>query len=56
MEKTGENCICIKHRDGKFIINPPFTTPIRAGMRVIVLGTREQITDMKTNVDRTTMR
>lgn len=50
-KKTGVNCIGIKDRDGRFFINPPFTTPIHQGMRVIVLGTREQITAMKTNVD-----
>jgi voltage-gated potassium channel len=49
-KKTGVNCIGIKDETGKFIINPPDTTVISQGMRVIVLGTREQITEMKGNV------
>ena len=49
-KKTGVNCIGIKDRSGKFIINPPETTVISDGMRVIVLGTLQQIADMKVNV------
>jgi len=48
--KTGVNCIGIKNEDEKFIINPPEGTPINKGMKVIVLGTREQIEEMKGNV------
>lgn len=48
--RTGVNCIGIKDSDGKFRINPPEDTPIKAGMRVIVLGTRNQIMDMKNNL------
>lgn len=50
-KKTGVNCIGIKDEHGKFIINPPDTTPITSGMRVIVLGTLQQIADMKVNVE-----
>ncbi|MEO7562666.1 MAG: potassium channel protein [Ferruginibacter sp.] len=49
--KTGVNCIGIKDDEGKFIINPPEGTLIMNGMKVIVLGTREQIEEMKNNVD-----
>ncbi len=50
--KTGVNCIGIKDADGKFIINPPQDTLIIKKMKVIVLGTREQIEEMKGNVKR----
>lgn len=49
--KTGVNCIGIKDADGKFIINPPESTIINMAMKVIVLGTRQQIEEMKGNVD-----
>jgi voltage-gated potassium channel len=49
--KTGVNCIGIKDHDGKFIINPPEGTIINKEMKVIVLGTRQQIEEMKGNVD-----
>ncbi|MDQ6757541.1 MAG: potassium channel protein [Bacteroidota bacterium] len=49
--KTGVNCIGIKDADGKFIINPPEGTIINSQMKVIVLGTRPQIEEMKGNVD-----
>ncbi len=49
--KTGVNCIGIKNAEGKFIINPPEETLINSGMKVIVLGTRMQIEEMKGNVD-----
>ncbi len=49
-KKTGVNCIGIKDENGKFCINPPDTTIISNGMKVIVLGTREQIAEMKINV------
>lgn len=49
-KKTGVNCIGIKDETGKFIINPPDTTIISSGMKVIVLGTLEQIAEMKSNV------
>ena len=49
-EKTGMTCIGIKDRDGKFFINPPDNTLIGEGMKVIVLGTKDQISSMKHNL------
>lgn len=49
-KKTGVNCIGIKDERGKFVINPPETTVITKGMKVMVLGTLSQIADMKVNV------
>jgi voltage-gated potassium channel len=49
--KTGVNCIGIKDADGKFVINPPEGTMIGSRMKVIVLGTRQQIEEMKGNVE-----
>jgi voltage-gated potassium channel len=49
-KKTGVNCIGIKDESGKFWINPPEDTIISNGMKVIVLGTKDQIADMKRNV------
>lgn len=46
-KKTGVNCIGIKDTAGKFSINPSDETIIRPGMKVIVLGTRLQIGQMK---------
>lgn len=48
--RTGVNCIGIKDRDGRFVINPPDSTPVQTGMKVIVLGTLQQITAMKENL------
>jgi voltage-gated potassium channel len=48
--RTGVNCIGIKDVEGRFQINPPDSTVIRNGMRVIVLGTRSQIMEMKGNL------
>lgn len=50
-KKTGVNCLGIKTPEQKFIINPPENTIISKGMKVIVLGTREQIESMKHNVE-----
>lgn len=44
---TGVNCIGIKDPGGKFIINPPDDTIVIPGMKVIMLGTRHQIQQMK---------
>jgi len=52
-KKTGVNCIGIKTNEGKFIINPPEDTLITRGMKVIVLGTKQQIESMKHNVEET---
>ena len=49
-KKTGVNCIGIKNKEGKFVINPPENTIITQGMKVIVLGTRQQIEEMKGNL------
>lgn len=49
--KTGVNCLGIKNREGKFIINPPDDTQITEGVKVIVFGTKSQIQEMKANLD-----
>lgn len=49
-KKTGVNCIGVKDKDGKFVINPPEDTIVEKGMKVIVLGTRTQINQMKGNL------
>jgi len=48
--KTGVNCIGIKNPEGKFVINPPEDVIIEKGMKVIVLGTKWQIDEMKGNL------
>jgi voltage-gated potassium channel len=50
-KKTGVNCIGVKDSKGKFIINPPEDMVIREGMKVLVLGNRHQISEMKHNVE-----
>jgi voltage-gated potassium channel len=49
--KTGVNCIGIKNAAGKFVINPPDDILLEAGMKVIILGTRHQVMQMKANLD-----
>jgi voltage-gated potassium channel len=49
--KTGVNCIGVKNGEGKFMINPPETTVIGPGMKIILLGTRQQIQEMKVNIE-----
>ena len=49
-KKTGVNCIGIKDAEGKFIISPPEETIIDKGMKVLVLGTKKQIEEMKGNI------
>jgi voltage-gated potassium channel len=49
-KKTGVNCIGIKDVEGRFIINPPVESIISKGMKVIVLGNKQQIHSMKHNV------
>lgn len=51
-KKTGVNCIGVKDEEGRFIINPPETIIITKGMKVIVLGSKMQIGDMKHNVEK----
>lgn len=48
--KTGVNCIGIKDEEGKFFINPPEDTIIRQKMKIMVLGTRQQIAQMNGNL------
>lgn len=48
--KTGVICIGVKNADGKFLISPPEETIITQGMKVLVLGTKKQIREMKTNI------
>ncbi len=50
-KKTGVTCIGVKDLNGKFLINPDNEIIISNGMKVIVLGNREQINAMKHNVD-----
>jgi voltage-gated potassium channel len=49
-KKTGVNCIGVKNPEGKFVINPPDEIIIEKGMKVIVLGTKWQIDEMKENL------
>ena len=49
-KKTGVTCIGIKDVDGKFLINPDDEVEIKQGMKVIVLGNKQQINAMKDNV------
>lgn len=49
--KTGVNCLGIKNKEGKFIINPPDDTLVTEGCKVIVFGTRSQIAEMKHNLE-----
>jgi voltage-gated potassium channel len=49
-QKTGVNCIGVKNTEGKFVINPPDDITIEKGMKVIVLGTKWQIDEMKGNL------
>jgi voltage-gated potassium channel len=48
--KTGVNCVGIKDAEGVFIINPPGETIIREQMKIMVLGTRQQIAQMNGNL------
>jgi voltage-gated potassium channel len=50
-KKTGVNCIGIKDAEGRFIISPPEETIIDKGMKVLVIGTKKQIEDMKGNIE-----
>lgn len=50
-KKTGVSCIGLKDADGKFIISPPEETIVQQGMKVLVLGTKKQIHDMKGNIE-----
>lgn len=48
--RSGVNCIGIKSAEGKFQINPPEDLVLYPGMKIIVLGDRNQISRMKTNL------
>ena len=48
--KTGVNCIGIKDPLGEFLINPPDDTAVIKGMKVMLLGTRHQIIQLKGNL------
>ncbi|MBC7849518.1 MAG: potassium channel protein [Chitinophagaceae bacterium] len=49
-KKTGVNCIGLKDIEGKFMINPPQDVLVKEGMKVLVLGTKQQIQRMKMNI------
>ena len=49
-KKTGVNCIGLKDVDGKFLINPPDDILVNEGMKVLILGTKQQIQRMKMNI------
>jgi voltage-gated potassium channel len=49
-KKTGVNCIGVKDSQGNFLINPPEETTILPEMKIMVLGTRQQIMNMKSNL------
>ncbi|RTL47512.1 MAG: potassium channel protein [Sphingobacteriales bacterium] len=49
-QKTGVNCIGIKQKNGRFLINPPENTAISDGMKLIILGSKQQIHKMKSNL------
>ena len=48
--RTGVNCIGIKSAEGKFQINPPEDIILYPGMKIIVLGNRNQILRMKAHL------
>ncbi|MFM2145921.1 MAG: hypothetical protein RL732_757 [Bacteroidota bacterium] len=45
--KANVNCIGIKDAEGRFLINPPGETVVGEGMKVLVLGTKHQISALK---------
>ncbi len=47
LHKTGVNCLGMKNKAGKFIINPPKETTIHPGMKIMLFGTMHQIVDIK---------
>ena len=46
VQYTGVNCIGIKDREGKFIINPSQETHIHEHMKIMLLGTKHQMAKM----------
>lgn len=49
-KKTGVTCIGVKDDTGKFVINPDNKMVVSQGMKIIVLGNKQQIDAMKHNV------
>ena len=45
--KTGVNCIGIKNEEGRYAVNPPQQTIIQAHMKLMLLGSTEQIANFK---------
>ncbi len=45
--QSGVNCIGLKNKEGKFVINPTHETHIHPQMKIMVLGTMHQIARMK---------
>ncbi|TKK67503.1 potassium channel protein [Ilyomonas limi] len=50
--KTGVNCIGIKDKEGRFIINPSPDTIIQAHMKIMLLGTMHQMSSMKAYLEK----
>jgi voltage-gated potassium channel len=46
-KKSGVNCIGVKNAEGRFTINPPDSMVIESGMKILVLGSKSQIVEMK---------
>ncbi|WP_367177750.1 TrkA C-terminal domain-containing protein [Hydrotalea sp.] len=40
-QRTGVNCIGIKQKNEKLLINPPENTMITEGMKLIILGSKQ---------------
>jgi voltage-gated potassium channel len=49
-KKTGVTCIGVKSAEGKFEINPPDDFILYPGMKVILLGTLNQLSRMRANL------
>lgn len=47
---TGVNCLGLKDKNGKFIINPPQDTIVSADMKIILFGSLPQISGLKSIV------
>lgn len=48
--KTGVTCIGVKSEEGKFQVNPPEDFVLHPGMKVMVLGTKNQLLRMRANL------
>jgi voltage-gated potassium channel len=49
---TGVNCLGIKDKEGKYVVNPSQETIIDAKMKIIFFGSLEQISGLKRVVGR----